>query len=394
MARTRAWLELGLAASLLLAPMLIACGDASETADGETAGTAETDGTAQTGGTAETGDGDGDGDASGDGDGDTGPGPDTGDPGPMGIFVAVGDGGRRASSTDALSWDEIIGSGVIDTQAEMGEEDILRAIAVGDGVLIAVGGGGTDWTGNAMIMRSSDGVSWEENLVGGMDGLDDRKLDAIGYADGVFIAAGHQAHILRSDDAGSSWTRVYPEHPPDTTGFGVAGHAGTFVVVGSHRDAYDQPKVAYVQRSLDAGLTFEAPMFFGEDGDHLTSVASNGERFVAVGPKQCLRSSDGATWDPCGLAALPLGGSFGGVTIANEYFVVTYLDGVSTSEDGETWSAHFESSAGVPNEIFYGNGVYAGVRFYDRGTSEALVDWSFMTHGGFPLRDLAFLPLE
>jgi hypothetical protein len=48
----------------------------------------------------------------------------------------------------------------------------------------------------------------------------------------------------------------------------------------------------------------------------------------------------------------------------------------------------------VPNEILYGNGVYAGVRFYDRGTSEALVDWSFTTHGGFPLRDLAFLPLE
>jgi hypothetical protein len=80
--------------------------------------------------------------------------------------------------------------------------------------------------------------------------------------------------------------------------------------------------------------------------------------------------------------------------MAAGYFVVTYLDGVSTSEDGESWSAHFVSSTGVPNEILYGNGVYAGVRFYDRGTSEALVDWSFTTHGGFPLRDLAFLPLE
>jgi hypothetical protein len=380
MARMRTFL----AASLLLVPS--ACGDAAATDPGETAGTADTGESGETGETGETG---------GDGDGDTGPGPgpDTGDPGPMGIFVAVGDGGRRASSSDALSWDEIIGSGVIDTQAEMGEEDILRAVAVGDGVVIAVGGGGTDWTGNAMIMRSTDGVNWEEDLVGGIAELDERKLDAIGYANGVFIAAGHQAHILRSDDAGSTWTRVFAEHPPNTTGFGVAGHADTFVIVGVHQDNWDQPKVAYVQRSLDAGLVFEAPMYFGEDGDQLTSVASNGEHFVAVGPKQCLHSSDGATWDDCALEDATLGG-FGGVSLANDYFVVSYLDGVSTSEDGESWSAHFVSSTGVPNEILYGNGVYAGVRFYDRGTSEALIDWAFTSHGSFPLRDLAFLSLE
>ena len=49
---------------------------------------------------------------------------------------------------------------------------------------------------------------------------------------------------------------------------------------------------------------------------------------------------------------------------------------------------------GVPGKVVYGNGLYAGVRFYDRGISEALVDWAFVTHGGFPLRDLAFLPLD
>src|SRR5690606_33373535 len=168
------------------------------------------DGTGETG---DPGDGDGDGDDEGDGDGD-----DTEtDPGPQGVFVAVGDGGRRASSTDGLAWDEIIGSGVVDTQAETGEEDILRAVAVGDGVIVAVGGGGNDWNGNAMIMRSTDGVTWEEDLLGGIDGLDARKLTAIGFANGVFIAGGHQSHILRSDDGGLSWTRVYGEHHSSTT---------------------------------------------------------------------------------------------------------------------------------------------------------------------------------
>ena len=346
------------------------------------------------------GDGNGDGDDGAETGGESGesgadeppiPGTDgTGEPGPAGLFVAVGDGGRRASSADGASWEELIGSGVVDTSAEMGEEDILRAVAVGEGVAIAVGGGGTDWTGNAMIMRTNDGLSWEEDLVGGMAELDERKLDAIGYSEGVFIAAGHQAHILRSTDAGQTWARVYAEHPSRTTVFGVAGQGETFVLVGMHQDDWDQPKVAYVHRSTDAGQSFGAPSYFGDAGDQLVSIASSGELFVAVGPAQCLRSPAGEDWEPCGLSA----GGFGAVSYLNGYFVVSYLDGVSTSTDGQAWSAHVVSPTGVPAEIVYGNGIYAGVRYYERGTSEALVDWSFVSHGAFPLRDLAFLPLE
>ncbi|HVI01769.1 MAG TPA: hypothetical protein VM869_23805 [Enhygromyxa sp.] len=364
------------------------CGDEpSGEGEGETAGT---EGETGDGDGDQTGDGDGDPTGDGDGDDDTGSDTET-DPGPQGVFVAVGDGGRRASSTDGLAWDEIVGTGAVDTQAEMGEEDILRAVAVGDGVIVAVGGGGTDWNGNAMIMRSTDGVSWEEDLLGGTE-LDDRKLTAVGFANGVFIAGGHQTHILRSTDAGLSWTRVYPEHHASTTVYGVAGHEGgdVFVLVGMHQEAWDQPKITYVQRSTDGGQTFEAPTWFGVDGDQLNSIASNGELFVAVGSQLCLRSADGAEWEPCGLA----GSSFGAVSFTRDRFIVTYLDGVSTSSDGLSWSAHVPSVTGVPGEVAFGNGMYVGVRYYDRGTSEALSEWSFVTHGGFPLRDLAFLPLE
>jgi hypothetical protein len=357
------------------------------------------DGEAETAGTeAETGDGDSN-DNSGDGDGDSndnsgdGDGDSTGDgdpdPGPQGVFVGVGDGGRRASSTDGVDWAEIVGSGVIDTQAETGQEDILRAVAVGDGVIVAVGGGGSDWNGNAMIMRSTDGVTWQEDLIGGTN-IANRKLSAIGFVDGVFIAGGHQAHILRSDDGGLGWTRVYGENHSSTTVYGVAGHGDLFVLVGIHQDAWDQPKVSYVHRSTDRGLSFEAPQWFGVDGDQLTSIASNGELFVAVGPQLCLRSVDGVVWEPCGLSS----SSFGAVSFSRGRFIVTYQDGLSTSSNGESWSAHVTSPTGVPTEVVFGNGVYAGVRYYDRGISEALGEWSYVTHGGFPLRDLAFLPLE
>jgi len=379
--RARLWVLVGLGLGLGLG----GCGDdgdanAGDETVGETAGASETGDDSDEAGADSQGEGD-----NGDGDGDQG-----GDPGPKGVFVAVGDGGRRASSSDGLAWVEIIGSGAVDTQAEQGEEDILRAVVVGDGVVVAVGGGGGDWNGNAMIMRSTDGVSWDEDIVAGVAGVDTRKLAAVGFANGVFIAAGHQSHILRSADAGQSWTSVYGEHPSRTTVFGVAGHEHRFVLVGGHQAAHDAPKLSYVHVSADAGQSFGAPSYFGQDGDQLVSVASNGEVFVAVGPKRCLRSATGESWEPCGL----LGSNYGAVSFTNQRFVVTYLDGVSTSSDGETWSVHVESMTGVPAEVVFGNGVYAGVRFYDRGTSEALGEWSFMTYGGFPLRDLAFLPLE
>jgi hypothetical protein len=380
---------------VLLAALVGCAGDdGADGAGDETASETQAD----AGDSEGSGDGDGDssGDGDGDGDGDTG---EPNEPGPAGIFVAVGDGGRRASSTDGISWDELIGSGTIDTQAEEGQEDTLRAVAVGGEppVVIAVGGGGGDWNGNTMIMRSSDALSWDEDLVGGVDGLDRRKLSAVAWIDdagpggaGAFIAGGHQTHILRSDDRGLTWTRVYPEHHSSTTVFGIAGHGGEVVLVGAHKDAWDAPKQAYVHRSVDGGQTFGAPSYFGNDGDDLVAIASNLERYVAVGPVRCLGSDDGVDWQPCGLAGI----GYGSVSFTNNRFVVTYLDGVSTSVDGQTWSVHVESANGVPAEIVFGNGVYAGVRFYDRGISDSLGEWSFVSHGGFPLRDLAFLRLE
>lgn len=350
----------------------------------------------ETAGDDETADGDTVGDESGD------DGPDstddtasdtsdtTGDPGPAGVFIGVGDGGRRASSSDASTWDELVGTGTFDTQAESGEEDILRAIAVGDGVAIAVGGGGSDWNGNAMIMRTTDGVGWDEDLVGGDEVLDARKLTAIGYADGVFVAAGYQGHILRSADGGLTWTASVDQHLDRSHAFGVAGHGQTFVVVGGHQDAWDAPLVSFVQRSDDGGQSFAAPNTFGSDGDNLTAVAASDGVFVATGPNVCLRSEDGDAWDDCGLD----GAEFGRVSFTNDRFVVPYLDGVSTSIDGADWSPHVVSPTGVPPKVVFGNGLYAGIRYYDRGTSQALDAWTFSAHPSFPLRDLAFLALE
>ncbi len=81
----------------------------------------------------------------------------TGEPvGPMGTFLAVGDGGRRVRSQDGVTWEGQVGSGLLDADDEMAPPDALRALALGDGYVVAVGGGGNFFNGNSMVMRSTD----------------------------------------------------------------------------------------------------------------------------------------------------------------------------------------------------------------------------------------------
>ena len=123
---------------------------------GEPESTGETGQTGEPGSTGETTD-------------STGAPPDssTGEPvGPMGHFLAVGDGGRRVRSVDGVAWDGQVGTGLLDTDEETAAPDALRALAVGDGYVVAVGGGGNFFVGNSMVMRSTDGgASWQEDLL-------------------------------------------------------------------------------------------------------------------------------------------------------------------------------------------------------------------------------------
>ena len=89
----------------------------------------------------------------------------------------------RARSVDGESWETQVGSGMLDLDSEMAPPDTLRALALGDGYVIAVGGGGNFFNGNAMVMRSDDGgMSWQEDLLAMPDGFQPHKLYGVAYS--------------------------------------------------------------------------------------------------------------------------------------------------------------------------------------------------------------------
>ena len=127
-----------------------------------------------------------------------------------GTFVAVGDSGRRLTSTDGQAWTNDTGEGSAN----------LTAIAYGNMRFVAVGVGGRR-------VRSIDGgETWDSDVSGGGD------LYAVAYGNGVFVAVGN-GQTLTSPD-GATWT---PRSSPANL-FSITFGAGKFVAMGPEHASY------------------------------------------------------------------------------------------------------------------------------------------------------------
>ena len=191
----------------------------------------------------------------------------------VGLWVAVGQGGLIAKSTDGNIWTPAAGSGT----NKGGITDNGRGVAygkdgtgaglwvaVGDGGLIAKSTDGNVWTPTAFV----DGVNGKGGITGAGRGVAYGK-DALGA--GLWVAVGFDGLIAKSSD-GNVWT-------PAATVSGVSGKGGITTY------AYG---VAYGKDALGAGL------------------------WVAVGQGGVIaKSTDGNVWTP---AATSADGSKGGIT--------------------------------------------------------------------------------
>lgn len=302
-----------------------------------------------------------------------------------GHFIAVGDGGVRARSVDGVEWESVVGSGMLDLDSEMAPPDALRALAVGEDFIVAVGGGGTFFTANTMIMRSEDGgLTWQEDVAAMPEGFKAHKLYGVAYADGVLVAAGIRGKQLRSEDKGLTWTEIKSQ---DTNSrlLAVAAEGSTFVVVGWTSSAHDAPHVSMIVTSTDKGVTWGPP---DNSFEALTDIAHGNGAFVAVGPAECILSSDGMAWSDCGLVSE----QYFGVDFAGGQFIATTIEGVSTSPDGVEWSEPVMPLLGPPTAIARGNGRYVGLRWTDRGWASRLDEWSYGSFAAEPLRAIVFVP--
>jgi hypothetical protein len=247
------------------------------------------------------------------------------------------------------------------------------AIAFGDGVFVAAGGGKAAY--------STDGVNWAD--VKPSESLNNLIINAIAYGEvtneegqthGRFVAVCGSGRIAYSDDSGASWTLLENTALRGTDLHSIAygevtndeGQTrGRFVAVGKQRT------IAY---SDDGGVSWtkvsNLNTVFGDFLTVVSSIAYGDGKFVAVASTgKSAYSDDGVSWTPAGdntFDGSPISAiAFGGEGVNAKFVAGNYFGKMAWSTDGGvSWTkvndTKFGSSAPV-NAIAFGGGHFVAV---------------------------------
>jgi len=289
------------------------------------------------------------GDASADADADTGTQEDplpTGEP----VIVGVGSWGLRTRSFGGADWN-VCGN---PSTGNDHSPDLLRNVAFGAGVFIAVGG-----DANSMVMRSPDGVHWEEDLHP-TDACPGEPYPAsctswmggVAYGDGVFVAGGGNGALMRSLDEGRSFSGLHPSTRPAPVR-DIAFGNGRFV-------AGTDDGALYV--SDDAGESWTAVPLWS----HSMRVRFGGGRFLAFGEywtgsgfdRACfVGDAQASNFVPCG-ATVAAATSF--VHDGTQWIAALDDATLATSENGTVWSTREVQNA--PSQLLFDGDNVIGER--------------------------------
>ena len=292
-----------------------------------------------------------------------------------GLFVAVGYGGRRMTSRDGQTWENV------QQWADKGADDAnnLMGLAFGNGKFICVGGGGFSRDAQAgHILVSNDGKDWREVFKA------PNRVNPVVFGGGRFVVGGPERTLLWSAD-GEKWQRgaqIATEGFPGWAMWfrnGAYGN-GTFVFMGeggAKKDFYwcvtsKDGAAAEFRRDLPPlrALAFGAGVFVAvgngvivtsRDGlgwtkqeraadEKLDWLLWTGADFLCGGGKQSYVSKDGLTWRPNALK--PPGRP---VWTDGKRFIATAWPGkMSYSADGQTWkpAGQPEPPMGVNKVVF------------------------------------------
>ncbi|MFK8001741.1 MAG: WD40/YVTN/BNR-like repeat-containing protein [Polyangiales bacterium] len=292
-------------------------------------------------------------------------GPDASIPVGSPTWVIVGNWGYRATTTNGRDYSVIAGP----VQDSDHTPDLLRGVGFGEGAFIAVGG-----DRNSMIMRTRDGVTWEEDLYPeGRDWMGD-----VAFGNGRWVAVGGNGRTAVSEDGGDTW-REGAERLP-RAGRRIAFLNGQFVAVGDG---------GMVATSSDGDTWSDQ----GQGGERGINQLAYGRGLYVVGSQnwngsgfdiRCYTSPDAETWTECPfLADID---RLSNIALLGGDVVVTTNSGYELW-DGSSWN-HDETE--LPSAVLGAESEYVGAqgtrRYYG-------ADWRAMeqvSEAERGLRDMAF----
>lgn len=222
----------------------------------------------------------------------------------------------------------------------------LAGVAYGNGLYVAVGGGGT-------ILTSSTGSTWQTVASGTQEAL-----NGITYGGGTFVAVGAGGVILTSSD-GQSWSLVAA--PTSANLNGVAYGGGQFTAVGAGGAVLVSPNG--VQWTAETSSTSE-DLYAVAYGNGVWVATGEGGENTQTGAyiTTLISSSDnGATWTSNSVSVA--GADLYGLTYASRQFVAVGDAGfgsdatILTSPDGSAWTAQTSGVSGSLDAVGYAPGL-------------------------------------
>ena len=254
-----------------------------------------------------------------------------------GKFVAVGWGGKFATSSDGENW-------TAGTTADLGD---YNSVAYGAGRFVTVNAGGN---ADQQVITSTNGINWETTTVstGG-------NWTSVIYGNGIFVAVSDVGtkRVITSPD-GINWTaQTTPTSPTNPYWADVTYGNGTFVAI-----AYGGESKAVMTSTDGTVWTSRNP---AEIYAWWGVTFGNG-KFVAVGEAgRVMTSSDGITWTSQTSPGIQ---DWYDIGFGNNLFVAVGRDGkIMTSPDGITWSLTSASSANGWQSVAYGNEKFVSVGY-------------------------------
>jgi len=237
-----------------------------------------------------------------------------------GKFVATGQKGLIAYSTDGVTWTETKNHPI--PEPSQIYDCTMWSIAYGNGKFVAVGE-------RNMVVYSTDGITWTQATIP----MNINDLFSVAYGNGKFVIAGNGRQRVYSAD-GINWTASTDENFLNTlTAFSIAYGGGNFVAVG------ESNKISYSADGIT--WTHTASPFVASGSAIIQSVAYGNGKFLAnkfgANGAMAYSTDNGITW------TISWENAFAGNTLCimhdGNKFIAGNMQGMmGYSTDGITWT--------------------------------------------------------